>query len=198
MNKLYSAKDIPNATKDMPKFIFFDINKDIVDGYEQILKHHIIGSQFIATDVDTLINNYKMDAIVSPANSYGFMTGGIDRALNKTFNKIDIKLRQTIESFKIDTCPRGQYILPVGMCLTIPTNHPRCPLMLSVPTMLFPASIVNSDNVYKAFKAILSAYGNKNIIISCCGLGTLTGNMTGTTSAYQILRAYQDYYNNGA
>ena len=41
-------------------------------------------TNFIHTDLDSLIkNNSNINAIVSPANSYGWMNGGIDQFINK-------------------------------------------------------------------------------------------------------------------
>jgi hypothetical protein len=110
------------------------------------------------------------------------------------FPQIDTKVRAIINDNKFALTPRGIPYLPIGMCISVPTGFALCPLLLSVPTMFLPESIIGSDNVYLAFKSILQNCGNKKITIACCGLGTLTGMLTPETSARQILRAYNEYY----
>lgn len=180
--------------KGNPTFLFFDYDRKIMDGYEKVLSGKIDGASFVTDDVRKIPQKYKIDAIVSPANSFGFMDGGIDKILNKMFPFIDIKVREVINSVKFALTRRGVPYLPVGKCITIPTGDSTCPYMLSVPTMFLPEIITGTDNVYLAFKSILEIYGHKKITIACCGLGTLTGALSGEDSAMQILRAYNEYY----
>lgn len=181
-------------TSAKPEFIFFDLDAKVVAGYRSTLENKIVNAKFVVDDVRKIPQEYKIHAIVSPANSFGFMDGGIDKPLNVMFPKIDVKLRQMINFANFATTPRGLPYLPVGKCIMIETNNSTCPYMISAPTMYMPERITETDNVYKAFKSILNAHGNKKVTIACPGLGTLTGMMTPVDSALQILRAYNEYY----
>lgn len=181
-------------SKYSPIFLFYDNDPKIVEGYQKVLGPKMKDVCFVTDDVRKIPQKYKIDAIVSPANSFGFMDGGIDKILLKMFPQIDTKIRAIINDNKYALTPRGVPYLPIGMCISVPTGFVSCPLLLSVPTMFMPGSIIGSDNVYLAFKSILQNCGNKKMTIACCGLGTLTGMLTPEASARQILRAYSEYY----
>src|SRR5688572_2999512 len=75
------------------------------------------------------ILRHKADAIVSPANSYGYMDGGIDLAYRTHFGLgIQSRLQRYLEQ------SRGGF-LPVGDACIIQTNNDRIPLMIVAPTM---------------------------------------------------------------
>lgn len=94
------------------------------------------------------------DCIVSPANSFGQMDGGIDGALSEILSKdgdgdyIGEKVRGVIltEHF-------GEQ--PVGTCLMVPTDNEKFPWLAHAPTMTTPMNVQGSFNAYYAFKAVL-------------------------------------------
>jgi len=60
------------------KIIFFDINPSFMDVYKRVLSDVIPNSEYIVGDIRNIIKNVQFDALLSPANSYGDMRGGID------------------------------------------------------------------------------------------------------------------------
>lgn len=61
------------------KLLFFDHSKYKIDEYSRIITdNELLDMYFLEKDVQDLIKEYKIDVIVSPANSLGFMDGGID------------------------------------------------------------------------------------------------------------------------
>lgn len=81
--------------------------------------------------------------VVSPANSYGFMDGGIDAAYWAFFGRvIEQRVKEAIDR-------RPERMLPVGASLSVPTGHARIPYLIVAPTTTVPEA-VESRNCYRA------------------------------------------------
>ena len=175
------------------KIIFFDMNKSFISSYQNVLQNNMSNTKFIHTDLDTLIKqNPFINAIVSPANSYGFMNGGIDRDINKIMNNIEIDVKQRINQIgNYDS--RGDRFLPVGKCEVVTKSNMH---LFVAPTMMMPSKIKNGElNVMMAFYAILQKAFNMtqngvHIVLACPCLGTGVGQMDPYESAKQILTAW--------
>jgi O-acetyl-ADP-ribose deacetylase (regulator of RNase III) len=91
------------------------------------------------------------DALVSPANSFGYMDGGIDLAYRRFFG-MEIQ-RRVQERIRADHF--GE--LPVGQAIVVATHHPQFQFLVVAPTMRVPDRIADTVNVYLAFRAALLA-----------------------------------------
>ena len=134
----------------------------------------------------------KADAIVSPANSFGFMDGGIDAVYTYMFGE---GLQERLQTMIADE-HGGE--LPVGTAAIIPTLQPAIPWCISAPTMRIPQDVANTLNAYLAFRAALRAVlahnaSGKPLIksILCPGLGTAVGQMPAARCARQMRAAWQ-------
>jgi O-acetyl-ADP-ribose deacetylase (regulator of RNase III) len=181
------------------KIVFFDLNKIFIETYKNALQSKMKNTSFIHTDLDTLIkNNSNINAIVSPANSYGWMNGGIDQFINKLLNGVEFDVKQRINKVgMIDS--RGDRYLPVGKCEVVY----KCNKYLFVsPTMMMPTRLYpGNKNIMLAFfamlqKAIELVRTGKNIILACPCLGTGVGKMDPVESANQILTAWNHIIDN--
>ncbi len=172
------------------KIIFSDINKDVANA----LRMAFTGAGDVEVYSDSIFN-HKADAIISPANSFGYMDGGIDLEYSKYFGwDLQVRLqRQITENF------HGELL--VGQATIIETNNTEIPYLISAPTMRVPMHISGSVNVYLAFRAALQAvksfndWGDDNILIRSIlspGLGTYVGNMQSDVAASQMLIAYKE------
>lgn len=97
------------------------------------------------------IFEHRADAIVSPANSFGYMDGGIDLIYSRVPGRhLEGELQALL---------RGQYFgeLPVGQAVILQTGHRAIPYLVSAPTMRVPMGISRTANVYLAFRAALIA-----------------------------------------
>lgn len=130
------------------------------------------------------------NCVVSPANSQGFMDGGIDRAIVAFFGAgIETKVRDAIGR-------RTDSRLPVGSSLVVKTGHAVIPFLLVAPTMESP-EIVEAVNAYRAMKAILriaAAHDEIGRAIFCPGLCTGVGGVPPSEAADQMARAYRDHF----
>ena len=129
------------------------------------------------------------NTVVSPANSLGFMDGGIDAAYLAFFGpQIQSKVQDAIRRR-----PDGQ--LPVGASLIVRTGHPRIPFLVVAPTMMLPEA-VSADHAYRALRAVLRIAGTDPEVgkdIFCPGLTTLTGRVAPAAAAGEMAAAYRDW-----
>lgn len=132
----------------------------------------------------------EADLMVSPANSFGIMDGGLDLVIREKLGaKIETKLQAEIVA-------KFYGELPVGHCHIIETDNSQWPLLASAPTMRVPALITGTLNVYYAFRAVLLAvqqHPQKIHSILCPGLGTGVGGMQPDAAAGQMKFAYSQF-----
>jgi O-acetyl-ADP-ribose deacetylase (regulator of RNase III) len=70
----------------------------------------------------------EADAMLSPANSFGIMDGGLDKAIRDVLGpSIEDKVRARIVE--------RHHELPVGLAEVVPTGDSRWPLLVCAPTM---------------------------------------------------------------
>ncbi|CAK7070788.1 MAG: O-acetyl-ADP-ribose deacetylase [Desulfovibrio sp.] len=122
----------------------------------------------ISGDITTL----TVTAVVSPANSHGYMRGGVDLAYTRRFGEqLEASLRR-----KIAALPGG--LLPVGEALVVETNDAAIPYLISAPTMERPMRLENAEPVCAATKAaMLAALDGGFESVAFPGMGTGTGGL---------------------
>ena len=151
-------------------------------------------------DVEIVKGNFallpKFDCMVSAANSFGIMDGGVDLAI--------------IDYFGVGLMRRVQEIIredylgeqPVGTSIIVETDNDEHPYIAHTPTMRVPMNISHTDNVYLAMWSMLLAVrkfnqsANRSIeVIACPGLGTGYGRVPFTEAARQMALAYKNFLN---
>ncbi|MEB3280790.1 MAG: macro domain-containing protein [Lyngbya sp.] len=149
-------------------------------------------------DVEIINNSFEAvseyDCLVSPANSFGLMDGGIDAAIIDYFGK---ELMMRVQD-KILTEYLGEQ--PVGTCLIVETQHPKHPFLAHTPTMRVPMSITGTDIPYTAMWAMLLEIRRHNLhhkrkieSVLCPGLGTGIGKVPYSEAARQMALAYDHF-----
>src|SRR5438067_1519964 len=91
------------------------------------------------------------DAVVSPANSFGDMSGGVDKRIDDFYT--GAAQVAVIERIRADFL--GE--LPVGMAIIVPMANTRLPFVVAAPTMRVPEDVPNTLNAYLAMRAVLVA-----------------------------------------
>jgi O-acetyl-ADP-ribose deacetylase (regulator of RNase III) len=95
--------------------------------------------------------------MVSAANSFGLMDGGVDLAITNFFGPaLQARVQQVILA-----CYDGEQ--PVGTSFIVETGHPAHPFLAHTPIMRVPMPIAGTDYVYLAMKAMLQAVRDFNI-----------------------------------
>jgi len=146
-----------------------------------------------------IVNDYfewlpEFDCLVSPANSFGMMDGGIDAAIIRFFGR---SLMTKVQQHILDEFLGEQ---PVGTSFIVETGHPKHPFLAHTPTMRVPMSIAGTDIPYVAMWAMLLAvrrhnqYAERKISsVACPGLGTGIGRVPYHEAARQMASAYDNF-----
>ena len=91
------------------------------------------------------------DAMVSPANSFGIMDGGLDAAIRSA---LGYQIESDVQAIILQKY-HGE--LPVGVAEIVPTSNARWPFLVVATTMRVPESVANTLNAYLSFRAALLA-----------------------------------------
>jgi O-acetyl-ADP-ribose deacetylase (regulator of RNase III) len=138
----------------------------------------------------------EFDCIVSAANSFGLMDGGVDLAIIRFFGEA---LQDRVQKHILQEYLGEQ---PIGTSFIIETGHPKHPYLAHTPTMRVPMEIAHTDYPYVAMWAMLLTVRRHNQheqrkirIIACPGLGTGIGRMPHQEAARQMALAYKHFLN---
>ncbi|MEU5847354.1 macro domain-containing protein [Saccharopolyspora shandongensis] len=142
----------------------------------------------------------QVDAVVSPANSYGWMRGGIDAVYARTFPDVEEQVRSAVLAYH-----GGE--LPVGEALLVPTGAPNPIWLISAPTMREPGERLPADTVhpYLAARAVLRLLASGVLengtpvrhvarSVAMPGLGTGIGGVTPELCARQVAAAWDEVF----
>ncbi len=170
------------------RFELTDLNSGVIEAWDK----HFSDCPNVSTRQGSILKT-TCDAIVSPANSFGFMDGGLDLLLSEHFGwDLEARVRQRL----LDDHD-GE--LPVGQAVIVPTEHEHVPWLVSAPTMRVPMDVSSTAHAHLAFRAILRAVRAHNAAgpqeaitsVACPGLGTGEGKMPPERCARQMRRAYE-------
>lgn len=141
------------------------------------------------------------DAVVSPANSFGFMDGGLDALyLNYFPGDIQIRVRRQIHDYHA-----GELL--VGTADIVETGNEAIPFLIAAPTMRVPMVLKDSINPYLAARAVFllmrdgvfksgphkgNAVSDHVGSVAIPGLGTGVGRIGSETCARQVRTAIDD------
>ena len=135
------------------------------------------------------ILSLPVDAVVSPANSFGFMDGGLDALYTRFFGpQLQERLQRMIRA-------QADGELLVGQALPVETGHARIPWCISAPTMRVPRRLESAESAYLATRAAVRcalAAGVASMAIP--GMGTGTGGLPPESAARAMLRGIQDVF----
>jgi O-acetyl-ADP-ribose deacetylase (regulator of RNase III) len=131
------------------------------------------------------ITKLSCDAIVNPANSYGYMGGGVAGAI-KRVGGIEI------EKEAIAKAP-----ISIGKAVATTAGSLPCNFVIHAPTMKQPAMRIGVENVRLATKAAFELgvkLGIKSIAIP--GMGTGIGGVPVDAATREIVTIAKQYENN--
>jgi O-acetyl-ADP-ribose deacetylase (regulator of RNase III) len=108
------------ATKDVPVMVFGDSNASVVAKAEKLG----LGEEWVRGDP---MKARSLNAVVSPANTVGEMSGGYDLVIrNKLGMQVQERAMKSLEKSK----------LYLGQCRVIPSGNGRIPYLMIVPTVV--------------------------------------------------------------
>jgi O-acetyl-ADP-ribose deacetylase (regulator of RNase III) len=131
------------------------------------------------------ITKIDCDAIVNPANSYGYMGGGVAGAI-KRVGGIEI------EKEAVSKAP-----IPLGKAISTNSGNLSCSIIIHAPTMKQPAMKIKRENVEAAIRAALKLASDKNIkTIAIPGMGTGVGGVFLDDAAKVMIKVAKEYEKN--
>ncbi|WP_092533062.1 macro domain-containing protein [Amycolatopsis arida] len=139
-------------------------------------------------------------AVVSPANSFGWMRGGIDATYARAFPEVEQNVRSAVLAYH-----GGE--LPIGEAIVVPTGEPAPAWLISAPTMREPGERLPEDTVhpYLAARAVFQLWRDGRLeegldvrravdTIAMPGLGTGVGGVAPETCARQVGAAWEEVF----
>lgn len=165
-----------------------DLNIEVVGAWREVFSCHpevdVIHESIIARETD---------AVVSPANSHGFMDGGIDLVYLRHFgHALQDRVRETI-------CRRPNQIIPVGAAELVDTGNPHIPFFIVAPTMEMPEP-VPASHARRAFAAVPRLVDRHSELsdVCCPGLCAGVGRVSPYDAAREMESAYREWKKRGA
>lgn len=126
----------------------------------------------------------ECDAIVNPANSFGFMGGGVAGVI-KRVGGIEI------EKEAISKAP-----IPIGKAVATTAGNLPCKYVIHAPTMKQPAMRIGTENVKLATKAALELGVKLNLkSIAIPGMGTGVGGVPTHEAAKAMVNIAKEFEN---
>jgi len=172
--------------------VLADIEGNLINAWNDIASNNSN-----VTTYQGSIFEVECDALVSPANSFGFMDGSLDFEISEFFGwHVQNRLQEAIKS-------KHNGELLVGQVEIVPTDHTSIPYVISAPTMRVPMDVRGTANPYLAIRGVLLAVKHgvfkdgtpvKDRIktIAFPGMGTGVGQITPTVFAKQMKQAVED------
>ena len=128
------------------------------------------------------LTELEVDAIVNPANSLGYMGGGVAGAIKR-------KGGREIEEEAVKKSP-----IEVGSAVATTSGKLKCRYVIHAPTMERPAMRIGVDNVEKATRAAFElAKSMKLKSIALPGMGTGVGGVKEEDAAKAMMDVAKDY-----
>jgi len=182
----------------LPSIVFVDHRSEVIAALK--LAFADLPSELVTVVQQDMRNLMESDAVVSPANCFGIMDGGIDKVYRDMFgSSLEDRVQDAIKtagSFN----GSGRAFLPIGEALIVRTEDKRSPYFIVAPTVVMPGHEATADHVERAFFAIVQlVLANKKIRrVVCPGLGCGVGRLNPAIMAQHLRRAFDVAWKNPA
>jgi hypothetical protein len=114
-------------------------------------RHHLMDLPNVFEVAHRSVLDRAVDAVESPANSFGFMDGGVDWAYLQFFGaELQTRVQMIIRLQKFQE-------LLVGAAVVVPTYHDSIRFLIVAPTMRVPKIITDPADIMLATRAAIRA-----------------------------------------
>ena len=169
------------------EIFLLDINKNMTDAWSREFNHcplvHIVNDEF----TNFMKTHPYIDSVVSPANSFGIMSGGFDKGIISFYGP-----RLQINVFTlIDAMFNGYQ--PIGTTLVVPFGTIS---LIHCPTMRTPESIIDDRIIFDcAYNSFITALKYKMRYVVVPAFGGCTGKVPCEIVAKYMKLAYKEAIN---
>lgn len=195
MTAAEEASQAGTATREPLRLVLCAVDDALAEAWEAAAD----GRQEVYTHRGSTLD-VPAEAVVSPANSYGWMRGGIDAIYAHTFPAIEQHVRSAVLAYH-----GGE--LPVGQAVIVPTDMAAPAWLISAPTMREPGERLPQDTVhpYLAARAVFRMWRDGRLederpvravvsTIAMPGLGTGIGGVPPSVCARQVMAAWDEVF----
>lgn len=188
-----SSHETPHRT---PELVLCALDRPLVEAWESV-RDNVDGPVRVHSGS---VLDVHAQAVVSPANSFGWMRGGIDAVYARAFPGIEQAVRSAVLAYH-----GGE--LPIGEAVVVPTGEPSPAWLISSPTMREPGELLPGDTVhpYLAARAVFLLWRDgrldngtalRSVIdtIAMPGLGTGVGGVPPEVCARQVTAAWEEVF----
>lgn len=159
-----------------------DLNQDLCEQWEKVFS----GVDEVTVECGDIFRT-PVDAAVSPANSFGWMTGGIDGHYVRVLGtEVERRVRERIGDQLFGELLVGQSII-VDV-----DGSPHCKHLIAAPTMRTPGPTTQLAVFLSTRAAVLLALSQKLSSVAMPGMGTLTGMVPLDLAAQAMREGYDD------
>jgi O-acetyl-ADP-ribose deacetylase (regulator of RNase III) len=184
------------------KIYLLDINKAMTDAWQKYFD--LLNVEVVNEDFAAFMNDHSdIEAIVSPANSFGLMDGGYDKAITNYFGP---QLMKDVQDIIVKEWYGEQ---PVGTSISVPitskvytkqVDEERViqynPILIHTPSMRTPEQIVDYRIIYQCTRTTLIEALKQDVdSIVIPAFGGLTGRVPYDTIAKMMFLAYKQICN---
>lgn len=185
------------------KIYLLDINKEMTDAWSRYFE--TTGVEIVNEDFASFMSKHpNIEAIVSPANSFGLMDGGYDKAITDYFGPL---VMETVQTAILNDWYGEQ---PVGTSLSVPIlNHfyikrieeedkvlEQNPILIHTPTMRTPEPITDQRIIYQCMRTTLIEAINQRVeSIVIPAFGGCTGKVSPEVIAKMMFLAHEQICN---
>lgn len=182
------------------KIYLLDINKNMTDAWKQDF-NEIESVEIVNDSFENFMTIHPdVEAIVSPANSFGLMDGGYDKAIIDYFG---IELMRDVQEAIIWNWYGEQ---PVGTSMSVYIRDrfrpcgkydiARNTILIHTPTMRTPEKIIDSRIIYQCMRTtLIEALSEQINSIVIPAFGGCTGGVPCDTISKMMYLAYQQVCN---
>ena len=170
------------------KIYLLDRNLEIVNAWNKYFKD-IFNIEIIHNDFKEFMDTHNVDCVVSPANSYGLMDGGYDRAISEYFGW---DLMEKVQQYILENY-RGEQLVGTSFIISTGLNNIK---LIHTPTMRIPSVIKDPEIVYNCMRScLLTAIENKINQIVIPAFGGSCGKVNPYMISEKMYLAYEQIVN---
>lgn len=169
------------------KIYLVDLDSRMTNCWERDFEE-VTDVEVVNGDMQEFLDNHKdVDTIVSAANSFGLMDGGLDAVYVRYFGeRLQTAVLERIREEHLGEQPVGS-----SMILEIPGTEGK--QLIHTPSMRTPQPIIDPRVVYTCTRsALVIAMKNKAKAIVLPAFGHLTGRVKAELVSNLMYRAYED------
>lgn len=127
------------------------------------------------------------EAIVSPANSFGYMDGGIDKAYSESWPKI----QEVVQKAIFESQDFGELLVGKALCVDVPDSI-TYKKMIVAPTMRIPSKVPTYHAYIATRAAMQCALENGVRSIAIPGMGTGHGGIPPKEAGWAMRKGIED------